>query len=267
MSENARQVNARYKENTMGMKESNMIATITPIRHLNLIDHDPYHLCLAHLVKKSEVYRAFFRTQSSSFVIMDNGVVETKVPMPIDELISLGESIEADEIVLPDYIYDSHKTLISSGQALDHAIANGCESWFMAVPQGASPEDWKACLDEMLKWDINCIGLSRFLVPNIFPNRASALMYAPELLMSQKDIHLLGCPIDAKEIREAFNLMPNRIRGTDSGIAAIYAQAGLAISSGIAKPDIELDFEEKNHRIDDTILVDNIKTWKEEIQK
>jgi len=237
------------------------IATILPTSYLFLEKKSDYHLCLAHQVKKDPIYAEFFKMQVTrgAFVIQDNGVVETGTPLNIDELVSLADQIKCQEMILPDFIYDLTKTLRMSLSALRYVRDKlSREMRLMAVPQGDTQGKWVACVREMLSWNIDTFGITRFLVPKVFSSRLLALESVPELLKSNKEIHLLGCPENPREIAEIDKAFLGRIRGVDSGIAAIYTQAGQVLAGD--KPDRVIDLDAK--LLDEGLLKSNIRIWK-----
>ena len=237
------------------------IATILPIAYLELEKDNDYHLCLAHLLK-DRTYHKFFKSQAKSgkYLIMDNGVVETGLPMDIEKLFHLAQSVKASEMILPDLLFKTKSTLEMGLSALEYARGHvEGDLNFMAVPQGETKEEWAKCVREMIHWPVKCIGISRFVVPKLFQSRTEALRSVPELIASHKEIHLLGCPDDPREIAEANSAFPQRIRGTDSGVASIMAQEGIHMGT-LPKPKVELGFY--NEEMDLDILKYNIAQWK-----
>lgn len=246
------------------------IGTVLPTFYLSLEKRSDYHLCLAHQVEKDPRYEYFYRDQAvnGSFVILDNGIVETGTPLPIEDLVRLADRIKCQEMVLPDSLFNSSETLRGSYHALSYIslIQQIRKRKLMVVPQGKTPEEWISCVKDMLSWDVDTFGITRFLVPRVFISRLEALRRVPELIDSTRDIHLLGCPEfpTLSEISEIDKTFPGRIRGIDSGIAAIYAQNGLSMASDIEKPCRTIDLDTKS--LDYSLLKDNIRIWKEECQ-
>lgn len=220
------------------------IATILPLVWLSLEEKSHYHMCLGHLMEANFHYRDFFRKRAhmGCHVIMDNGVVETGVPMGAEQLLRLTHDCEITEVILPDQIGDRDATL-----KLGHAAFRfGFYKYgmtadkFMAVPQGKDAASWMSCAREMLNWPVRSIGISKFVLKH-FPSRLEALYHVPEVLASHKEIHLLGCPGDPGEIAQIEQTWPYRIRGVDSVIAAAYTAAGMSMASGASRPTIEID--------------------------
>jgi len=237
------------------------VATIVPIPHLELTRDDDYFLALAHLVHKHE-YRSFFRraAKRGAFVCMDNGVVETGHAATAVRLLKCAQLLEPDEVILPDELCDSERTLRRSMRALKFLSKKLPETAFMVVPQGKTRMEWIQCVQEMVEWPVATIGISRFLVnAGVYKNRLDALRDVPELLESTKDIHLLGCPGDLLEFSRIEQALPGRVRGVDSGIAAICAQEDVVLRIGAEKPRVELRFDTA---INTALLENNISVWK-----
>ena len=232
------------------------VATILPTSYMNLEQSNHYHMCLAHLLK-SDAYLGFFREKAErgDMLIMDNGIVERGIPLSMRRLLILAAEVGATELILPDCLNDSEQALIRGLEAI--------RSWkgevdLIAVPQGKSLEDWLRCLNQMLEWPVKTIGISRFMCSIVGP-RINLLKAAPQLLESDKNIHLLGSPGISDELLDIHWEYGERIRGVDSGIAAIYAQADLAMVYGVKKPILELDFD--SDRLDRGLLIRNIRYW------
>jgi hypothetical protein len=236
------------------------ISTIVPIPHLG-IDRSGYHMCLAHLMS-DPTYLNYFKERASlgDHVLMDNGSVETGKPLPDTELFYIAENVRATEMTLPDHIRDKDKTMElhdrASGLVHSHKIR------IMGIPQGATQRQWTECASWMLsnadRLGIGAIGVSRFQY-GIWPDRADAILSVPGLVDSDLEIHLLGCwgsdPTEA--FRTSKILPPGRIRGIDSGIAAMFTQ-GNARLGYTDRPVESLDF---NQRLNRRLLEWNIDRW------
>lgn len=240
-------------------------ATILPTSHLQREEGAEFHMALAHLVVKDVKYRRFFLKHSqASFILLDNGVVETGEPMSIEQILGAALLIRADEFVLPDVIGDQYETLnLGYGAILklremteDDEVLPVC-----AVPQGQDYEEWMDCLLEMLTWPVQTIGVSRF-TNSFAEDRLALLRDASPLIDSDKEIHLLGCPGDPIEIHRINEQFPGRIRSVDSGIAAIYASTGAWLGVD-DKPNVELDFSKT---LGAKRLSVNIERWKRRLE-
>lgn len=232
------------------------IATIVPTKHLHLIEKDPYHLCLAHQVLKDPLYAMFFMEQRkvhNHFVIMDNGAAETGKSLPTSTLIRAAMKVQPNEMVLPDTIKDMHQTLLDSEEALNQIRRELPHMRLMGVPQGRTKHEWMQCLLTMISWGVDTIGVSKFTVPEVFASRVHAIDVMQGL---DADIHILGSADLPGEIHEMDYLYPDRVRGTDSGIAAIYAQDGREIIG--PRPDHVIDLDAE---LDEDLLSTNIQLW------
>lgn len=221
------------------------IATILPTPHLTLEKESDYHMCLAHLMGDEKYADFFAKRARRSFVLMDNGSVEVGHPMSARDLFFIAKRFGVTQVCLPDMIRDADKTLGLHAEASVVAQTITGIS-LMAIPQGSTKKQWVSCAESLLRmsdaWGIDAIGISRFQY-GIWEDRAEAILAVPDLVDSDLDIHLLGCwgsdPTEA--YATASQLPEGRIRGTDSGIAAIFTQAGLRLMHD-QRPKIDLDF-------------------------
>jgi hypothetical protein len=252
------------------------LATILPTKYLDLIKGDKYHMALAHLVLKDEIYTEFYRQQSKkdAYVILDNGVIEGE-QQQLGDIIMRARVIGAQEIILPDVFQDADATIASSYKALKTCREKyGREFKLMAVPQGKTIEEWLECAEVMLDWDIDCLGIPKVLTK--MGGRDARLKVLAELkdtilrrqltFAFRLDIHLLGCwenPLELTMITKAeqSKVIPP-IRGCDSAIAYVYSEKGILLSED-ERPAGPVDFKEKD--TDLTILEKNIKLWKRSV--
>lgn len=217
------------------------LATILPIQHLHLEDSNHYHMALAHLVPRSEVYSAWFREMADrgDHVIMDNGIVEND-QRSVPELITAAETIGATEVILPDQIGSAWITLDLGRRAIEEMQQRPWD--LMAVPQGAQMADWDMCLKEMLRWPIVTIGFSKFITIKMGMDRRYLLsLYAPEILRAGKQIHMLGSPSGAIELAEIRKDFP-MVRGADTGYPSFCTTGGVKVRKDGRRPDVEVDW-------------------------
>lgn len=115
---------------------------IAPTRHLNLVDGRPFHLVLAHLIEEDDNYVNWYIDQKNKYgctIIMDNSAFEMyKQGRPMydpDKLISMGNKILADYIVMSDYPGEaSTKTIAAAFEQSPAFKKAGFGTFF--VPQG-----------------------------------------------------------------------------------------------------------------------------------
>jgi len=235
------------------------IATILPLRRMGFERDNDYHMALAHLLYNEE-YRQFFIDKSArgDHVIMDNGVVETGIPMRIEELISLAKTIRATELICPDFLGNRWETVKWSSHGVYQADISGLRS--MVVPQGRDQDDWVKCMEEMLTWipRISAIGVSKFITSYMPRAKAVELIDAQDHFIP---IHLLGCPGDPREIADISSQFPGRVRGVDSGVAAFYSAGGVRMASGKPRPDSSFDFLDGSE-IDPHLIQENREYWR-----
>lgn len=231
------------------------IATILPIPYLHLERGNNFHMALAHLLG-DEAYREFFSREAlqGNFVMLDNSIIEMGTPLKMANLIKLAVWIKASELVLPDALNNMDETIKLGEESISEWYG---EVDLAAVPQGKTKIEWLSCLSETLLWPVKTIGVSRMLY-GVFEDRCEALLAAKRLINSEKNIHLLGCR-DLQEIRKIRKVFGDRIRSIDSGVSSIYACAGMKMSDGAPKPQIELDFHKE---VDEDLLKENIQYWK-----
>jgi len=241
-------------------------ATILPTHYLPMVKDDNYHMCLAHLINRDDVYTEFYkdigRQPGNKYLIMDNGVIEGD-PRPIEEIIKKALYVRADEIILPDVFLDKDATLVKSYEALGY-VHNNFPLKVMAVPQGKTLDEWLECAIVMLDWDIDCIGIPKVLTKIAGRDgRLEALKCLGNKLRGL-DIHLLGCwnsPIEITLIERCVKNGEIRpVRGVDSVIAYVYAREGLLLSDA-DRPAGAIDFSA--HDADESILTKNIQMWRD----
>ena len=248
------------------------IATILPLSCIHKTINERYHLSLAHLLHHP-VYFKFFRNQvlAGKFVIMDNGAAEKGGAITLDTLLERTAQLQPSEIVLPDILYDCNQTLARSRAAIPEFLALRKPPQLMAVPQGRTWREWKACALEMLSWpEISTLGISKFITPEL---GAHARLEAVEWLYNVAqidnsehptreapiDIHLLGCwsfPTEVEEITSKY-----RIRGTDSAIAYVYTANNLVLTPSVPRPQMEIDFL-STQLVDEDLLIFNLRRWR-----
>jgi hypothetical protein len=246
-----------------------LIASIVPTGNLDLIFDDQYHMALAHLVGEDKQYTAFYANQArmGRWVLMDNGVVETGVPLPFDELLARAGLIGATEVVLPDKIGDRRETLRLGLGALSlwAGVKGKRTPRLMSVPQGETAREWELCASEMIAWPVGALGISRFAPKwealRGWRSRVACLASRTggRLRKSKRAIHLLGCGDEIGEAAEIEVNWPGRIRGTDSGVATMATAQGLLLSVGGERVHGKLDVAT---RLDPVALAANLAVWR-----
>lgn len=243
------------------------VATILPTPHLGLVESD-YLMCLAPVLGDPD-YSGWFseRAREGAHVIMDNGAAEADTPFQAVELFELATRIGATEMTLPDAIRDSAKTRRLHLMAAEHAESYDVR--LMGIPQGRTRREWSACAQFMVNCadllGLSAVGVSKFQ-HGIWESRAQAIGSVADLVSSDLEIHLLGCWGDdpAEAHRTALELPDGRVRGVDSGIAAIYAQSGRTLADGLGRSDVpghSLDFSRELSGDGLALLEANVSMW------
>ena len=235
------------------MKKNFKVAQIVPVQCLPKTLSKGYHMCLANIVAKNETYAQFYAglaAHKDKWVLMDNGAAEGE-QLSVDELIECYQRIHPNEVVLPDTLLDGKETIQKSREALGKIcdFYNGNIPFtFMAVPQGATIDEWERCAREMVQWPaIHAIGISKFLPMETgdmyVRERAAEILDSLFKQYNRYDmeVHLLGCsesPVVIDGIRRRFSF----VRGCDSAYAYICTQADVCIHADTIRPEGEIDF-------------------------
>lgn len=254
------------------------VASILPVADLQRTINNDYFMALAQFIEVDGEYTKFFqqRIVEGKFVILDNGAAEGCQPT-IEELYPKIKILNPSELVLPDTIYNKEETLQKGEEAIFKLANEFPDSDFqlMAVPQGETFEEWVACMEEMLTWPIDTIGVSKFITPRYGPRarlRATLNIVASCLERGNTvKIHLLGCWDHPKEIGEIVQRFEGSeyyktfLRGTDSAVPYVYTAMGETIVADSKRPEYHMDFLSTTKLTDELegLLTLNIKAWED----
>lgn len=151
---------------------------IAPVPHLDLVNSRPVHLCLAHLVEQDDRYVDFYLEQKEKYkctIILDNSAFELYKqgrPMyPSDKLISMGQKIKADYLVMSDYPGEKgEKTIESAKKLAPEFHSAGFKTFFVPQSEIGDIKD----LIEGFRWAqyhpelVDYIGVSILGAPNAY---------------------------------------------------------------------------------------------------
>lgn len=222
------------------------VAEIVPVRQLGDIEDNFYHMCFSHIAWKSETYEQFYRwiVSKGKYVVM-NSVLDCSRSYGFKELVDMFDKIQPAEIVIPYTIKDANKTLSEMFDWLK-LIDLPCKQ--MAVPQGRSFEEWKACAYIMMQeCNISTIGISDYLVGVTGDEnaRCQAVWYLDDLVnrIGRHDIeyHLLGVAETPKTIK-TIRQISKRVRGCDSSFAYLATKNRVVIQSDTKCPSGNVNF-------------------------
>ena len=199
---------------------------IAPTPHLSVTDGRPVHLVLAHLIEEDDAYVNYYLQQKEKYdctIIMDNSAFEMykqgRDMYDSSKLITMGERISADYIVLSDYPDSDPENTIEAAMMMAPIIKEeGFGTFF--VPQGN-----KGSIDDLLysfQWAsksdlVDYIGVSILAAPLAYNvesgnklqrfNSRLRLMYdlkkrgiLSDIKMNGKKIHFLGMVDGPNEI-------------------------------------------------------------------
>ncbi len=134
-------------------------AIIPPFAHLETTRDREFHLLLAHLLDPSlgHEYRTFYTSLRASrpgaFLILDNSAHENTIGQTIQSVLSLGQSLGVNEIVVPDHLFNHEETLANAKLSFEYLLTPGGSSLFrtfyprlMIVAQGKSRRDYERCV-------------------------------------------------------------------------------------------------------------------------
>jgi len=130
-------------------------------------------MVLGHLLD-NEAYKEFYQNlktrNPNAYILCDNSANEGYM-LKGPELLSLGESVCADEIIAPDKYHDSEVTIDETFNFLDDYYDSSIKNKFkvMAVPQGETLDEYVGCYNEFAndpRIDVLGIGY-RNLIPSM----------------------------------------------------------------------------------------------------
>lgn len=150
-----------------------------------------YHLLLAHdVLAQADAYTDVFDDAVEQFIIMDNSVVELGKPVSSDDMLAAVATIDANLVVLPDYIGDCVKTVIAAKEVADEWATRGLEP-FMAVPQGQNLAEMITCANHLMMHEgVTSWGVPRAAVATL--GSRQSLITALHEIAPEFSIHCLG---------------------------------------------------------------------------
>lgn len=236
-------------------------AVIAPVPLLEkYATQSTFHMVLAHLVLECPEYRAFYSERGSQgeYLLLDNGIVEKGEPLPMRDIVAAADMVGADEIILPDALFNADRTLLGAAEAMLWLEEQGLLGKYklMAAPHGHTPSDWLRCFGALAAQPvISVIGISKF-TESLVPAREGrlsgreAIVDALDLLglrCNGKEYHLLGIHGDPLEVLRCAQRYP-WIRSIDSCIAVLSGQHGVRFPDPLrgaapyARPKEDFDF-------------------------
>jgi hypothetical protein len=218
-----------------------------------MIPETGFHLLLSHLLEHDD-YLEFYkwRRTEGDYLVLDNSAHEFGAAQDHELLLRNAKALGAQEVVLPDVLFDRRGTLERTKRMLKWLISP--EGWevyqdsgmprFMLVPQGNDRADWVQCLNQLLLlWDNYTymtptpieepvVGISKD-----YDNWRGGLTYlighyvAPLRVDRSFDVHCLGWPNNLWSLAHVHRHFP-WVRSTDSAKPFVYAKADILLEPG-----------------------------------
>ena len=234
------------------------IALIPPIPELGKYETEGIHLMLAHLLSDKDYVKYYAEMHKrGEYLILDNSAHEFGKGNPIEDLFDLCMEVGADEVVVPDVLFDRRGTIQGAKKTLAYLrTPAGVRHWvkagqpaLMFVPQGNSRKDWKDCYTQLLYlwsshlqnagWDEDLpvvFGVSKDY--DYVRGGISSLVgeiKASKMQFKNLRVHCLGWPADLWSIARVAREHP-WVRSTDSAKPFVYAWNEVLLEPGGAVP-------------------------------
>lgn len=125
-----------------------------------------YQLLIAsEVLKDPEIHSAFWLTRREvQYIILDNGVIETGMPLPMSELVRAAKAVGANAIVLPDAIDNAEATMRLSRRAVEDLEVIVGDKWGRELVGVVQGRDWNECLD-CAAGLLEVVGVDRLAIP------------------------------------------------------------------------------------------------------
>lgn len=220
---------------------------IPPIPHLSMSKDQEMHLLLSHLMGDQR-YRDYYAAASArgDYIILDNSAHELKSGQPVKNLLTQSRDINADEIVIPDILFDGIGTSRSTEQSLNEIMKQET-TWenlprLMFVAQGKTYDELETCFLEQLI----AFKRARDKKPDVFKktpvfgvskdynemfdgglDRILSEAYLPAQELIDADIHLLGWCESLWDLIDLARKYGSKIRAVDSARPFVYGTSGI----------------------------------------
>jgi len=238
------------------------VALMAPTSLLEFVQPlSKYHLVLAYKVIYDRKYQEYCRQRSKAgdYIILDNGAVERGGrSMPMRDIVLAAILTKPSLVVLPDFLFDSRKTLNELENALRspgmrflkrvHPDVKLC-----TIVQGLDERDWLECfniLNDSMN-GIDVLGIPK-ITGQLFGSRLEALQRIRKKV--KKPCHLFGVWWQATldELRQEGQF--DFVQGLDTPKPVRLAVNGLSLDKWAEMPRGK-DFLDRNHNNVDLELV------------
>lgn len=243
------------------------VALIPPIPMLSAFGSGGFHLLLTHLLEDEKYLKHYIQErQNGAYLVLDNSAHEKGEGEDAASLMASAIKLHAQEVVVPDVLFDAEKTVDKAVHAhqvwyeAGHSGMIDLNPALMYVPQGEKFEDWFECCRDLLRLHFyaarrhairrTCVlGISKdyemwhgglvHVVSSIIP----VLSHWATLGMNVH-IHMLGWGRDLWGLGAVRRSYP-WIRSTDSAKPFVYALSGIELDPD--KPAPEYPTRPKNY--------------------
>ena len=189
------------------------VAIIPPSSYIGKWDISDIHLILAHKLKEDKKYYEGYK-KVKGYKIVDNGAFEGRTTS-FGEVVKLAEELGANEVQLPDYMYDYKRTYKEATKALEKYSDIKFKIQF--VIQGKNFEEFKKAVDFAMNNNF-VLGIpflpSKKVFKKEFAPREPLLAWIAKEYGedSLKNVHLLGC----NDVFEFHSYLYQRCRSMDT---------------------------------------------------
>ena len=218
-----------------------------------------YHLTLTHKVIYSSVYQKFYqvRSKAGDYILLDNSAAEKHGrSVPLKEVVLAAILTKPSVVILPDFMFDSHKTLEELENVLVSPQLRGMrrflpETKIAAVVQGADVDDWIMCFNVLNSLQgVDVLGIP-MLTTQFFGSRWRALESIKKKV--KKQCHLLGfwktAPLSDVEAESQYPF----VTGIDTSKPVRLATEGKLLSQW-NELSRNKSFIDNNHHVDMELL-------------
>lgn len=248
------------------------VAGIQVYEEMMLRGHLPtYHLLLAHDILAKDRFRRYevifqplLHTALDRTIILDNSVVELKVPITEPSIImDAAGAVAANVLVLPDVYRDGAATLKSTLDAYPNWVHKsqktlGYQHKFMVVPQGRTLEEFTRCAEALARGlentEVGWWGIPRNMVEHIGSRRTCVEIC--HILQPSWNMHMLG--FSDNMVDDFIVAMSYRhiVSGIDSAVPLRVNEFRLSMVPP-PRPDGWLETAEYDSRMSDNIAYVN----------
>jgi hypothetical protein len=190
------------------------VIVLSPVKFVEKFSISDMYLVLSWLLKENEEYRDLYINKIVGYKILDNGAFEGRLS-PFEENVTLARQINAQEVQLPDYLFDFKKTLQEAKAVIGKGLPPDLEVQF--VVQGLTFEELTRAVDFAVKNNF-IIGIPhepcQIVFKRNFIPREPLIAWIEENYGKSilRRIHLLGC----HDMFEFYSLYYQKCRSMDT---------------------------------------------------